>query len=50
MLGDNATFIGVAWPVCERDIYARRAFPALDRVLDLDEHRSAASPYLVKRP
>jgi predicted transcriptional regulator len=36
-------------PVCERDNCPQRAFPALGRALDLDEHRSTVSPYLVKQ-
>jgi predicted transcriptional regulator/transcriptional regulator with XRE-family HTH domain len=48
--GDNATPIGVGCRVCERDNCPQRAFPALGRALDLDEHRSTVSPYLVKQP
>jgi len=47
--GDNATPIGVGCRVCERDSCPQRAFPALGRALDLDEHRSTVSPYLVKQ-
>lgn len=47
--GDNATPIGAGCRVCERDNCPQRAFPALGRALDLDEHRSTVSPYLVKR-
>jgi predicted transcriptional regulator/transcriptional regulator with XRE-family HTH domain len=47
--GDNATPIGAGCRVCERDDCPQRAFPALGRALDLDEHRSTVSPYLVKR-
>ncbi|HLR99672.1 MAG TPA: acetate metabolism transcriptional regulator RamB [Mycolicibacillus parakoreensis] len=50
LTGDNATPIGVGCRVCERDNCAQRAFPALGSDLDLDEHRSTVSPYLVKRP
>ena len=46
--GDNATPIGAGCRVCERDNCPQRAFPALGRALDLDEHRSTVSPYLVK--
>jgi predicted transcriptional regulator/transcriptional regulator with XRE-family HTH domain len=46
--GDNATPIGTGCRVCERDNCPQRAFPALGRDLDLDEHRSTVSPYLVK--
>ncbi|BBZ35459.1 acetate metabolism transcriptional regulator RamB [Mycolicibacterium confluentis] len=45
----NATPIGAGCRVCERDNCPQRAFPALGRALDLDEHRSTVSPYLVKR-
>ncbi len=46
--GDNATPIGAGCRVCERDNCPQRAFPAFGRALDLDEHRSTVSPYLVK--
>ena len=46
--GDNATPIGSGCRVCERDNCPQRAFPALGRTLDIDEHRSTVSPYLVK--
>ena len=45
---DSATPIGSGCRVCERDSCPQRAFPALGRALDLDEHRSTVSPYLVK--
>ncbi|TGD88977.1 helix-turn-helix domain-containing protein [Mycolicibacterium sp. CH28] len=45
---DNATLIGAGCRACERDNCPQRAFPALGRALDLDEHRSTVSPYLVK--
>lgn len=45
-----ATPIGAGCRVCERDNCPQRAFPALGRALDLDEHRSTVSPYLVKEP
>jgi predicted transcriptional regulator/transcriptional regulator with XRE-family HTH domain len=48
--GEIATPIGAGCRVCERDNCPQRAFPALGRALDLDEHRSTVSPYLVKRP
>jgi XRE family transcriptional regulator, fatty acid utilization regulator len=48
--GDNATPIGAGCRVCERDNCPQRAFPALGRALDLNEHRSTVSPYLVKQP
>jgi predicted transcriptional regulator/transcriptional regulator with XRE-family HTH domain len=47
---DSATPIGSGCRVCERDNCPQRAFPALGRALDLDEHRSTVSPYLVKEP
>ena len=48
--GDNSTPIGAGCRVCERDNCPQRAFPALGRALDIDEHRSTVSPYLVKQP
>lgn len=45
---NSATPIGSGCRVCERDNCPQRAFPALGRALDLDEHRSTVSPYLVK--
>jgi predicted transcriptional regulator/transcriptional regulator with XRE-family HTH domain len=45
---DSATPIGSGCRVCERDSCPQRAFPALGRALDIDEHRSTVSPYLVK--
>ena len=45
---DSATPIGAGCRVCERDNCPQRAFPALGRALDIDEHRSTVSPYLVK--
>ncbi len=47
--GENATPIGAGCRVCERDDCPQRAFPALGRALDIDEHRSTVSPYLVKQ-
>ncbi|OBK70846.1 acetate metabolism transcriptional regulator RamB [Mycobacterium sp. 1274761.0] len=49
LAGDIATPIGAGCRVCERDNCPQRAFPALGRALDLDEHRSTVSPYLVKQ-
>jgi predicted transcriptional regulator/transcriptional regulator with XRE-family HTH domain len=46
--GEVATPIGAGCRVCERDNCPQRAFPALGRALDLDEHRSTVSPYPVK--
>ncbi|MGL5445574.1 MAG: short-chain fatty acyl-CoA regulator family protein, partial [[Mycobacterium] stephanolepidis] len=43
------TPIGVGCRVCERDNCPQRAFPALGQALDLDEHRSTVSPYLVQQ-
>ncbi|MET0898071.1 MAG: acetate metabolism transcriptional regulator RamB [Mycobacterium sp.] len=48
--GNVATPIGAGCRVCERDNCPQRAFPALGRALDIDEHRSTVSPYLVKQP
>ena len=48
--GENSTPIGAGCRVCERDNCPQRAFPALGRALDLDEHRSTVSPYLVQTP
>jgi predicted transcriptional regulator/transcriptional regulator with XRE-family HTH domain len=45
---DSATPIGSGCRMCERDNCPQRAFPALGRALDIDEHRSTVSPYLVK--
>lgn len=50
MSGDNATPIGAGCRVCETHNCPQRAFPALGRALDLDEHHSPVSPYLVKQP
>ncbi len=47
--GENSTPIGAGCRVCERDNCPQRAFPALGRALDLNEHRSTVSPYLVQR-
>jgi predicted transcriptional regulator/transcriptional regulator with XRE-family HTH domain len=47
--GDNATPIGAGCRVCERDNCPQRAFPALGRALDINEHRSTVSPYLVRQ-
>jgi XRE family transcriptional regulator, fatty acid utilization regulator len=47
--GNVATPIGAGCRVCERDNCPQRAFPALGRALDIDEHRSTVSPYLVKQ-
>ncbi len=44
-----ATPIGAGCRVCERDNCPQRAFPALGRALDIDEHRSTVSPYLVQQ-
>jgi predicted transcriptional regulator/plasmid maintenance system antidote protein VapI len=49
LAGKTATPIGAGCRVCERDNCPQRAFPALGRALDLDEHRSTVSPYLVKQ-
>jgi len=44
----SVTPIGAGCRVCERDNCPQRAFPALGRALDIDEHRSTVSPYLVR--
>ncbi len=49
LTGGVATPIGAGCRVCERDNCPQRAFPALGRALDLDEHRSTVSPYLVRQ-
>ncbi len=46
----SATPIGAGCRVCERDNCPQRAFPALGRALDINEHRSTVSPYLVMSP
>lgn len=45
----RASPIGAGCRVCERDNCPQRAFPALGRALDINEHRSTVSPYLVKQ-
>jgi predicted transcriptional regulator/transcriptional regulator with XRE-family HTH domain len=47
--GVSATPIGAGCRVCERDNCPQRAFPALGRALDINEHRSTVSPYLVRQ-
>jgi predicted transcriptional regulator len=42
------TPIGAGCRVCERVNCPQRAFPALGVKLDIDEHRSTVSPYLVR--
>ncbi|MBX7434830.1 acetate metabolism transcriptional regulator RamB [Mycobacterium sp. Y57] len=44
-----ATPIGAGCRVCEREACPQRAFPALGRALDIDEHRSTVSPYRVRQ-
>lgn len=43
-----ATPIGVGCRVCERERCPQRAFPAIGQDLDINEHRSTISPYLVR--
>jgi len=43
-----ATPIGAGCRVCERSNCPQRAFPPLGKDLDIDEHRSSVSPYLVR--
>ena len=50
LTSEVGTPIGAGCRVCERDNCPQRAFPALGRALDLDEHRSTVSPYPVKHP
>ncbi|MDG3009976.1 XRE family transcriptional regulator [Rhodococcus sp. D2-41] len=47
LTGAGATPIGSGCRVCERLNCPQRAFPPLGRELDIDEHRSTVSPYLV---
>ncbi|MFR9752902.1 acetate metabolism transcriptional regulator RamB [Nocardia sp. 004] len=44
----QATPIGAGCRVCERANCPQRAFPPLGRVLDISEHRSSVSPYVLK--
>nr|WP_221194947.1 acetate metabolism transcriptional regulator RamB [Hoyosella altamirensis] len=44
----TATPIGVGCRICERDTCPQRAFPAIGKDIDLNEHRSTISPYLVR--
>ncbi|MBH0778240.1 acetate metabolism transcriptional regulator RamB [Nocardia bovistercoris] len=44
----NATPIGAGCRVCERANCPQRAFPPLGKVLDISEHRSSVSPYVLK--
>lgn len=43
----QVTPIGAGCRVCERVNCAQRAFPALGATLQIDEHRSTISPYLI---
>jgi predicted transcriptional regulator len=43
----QVTPIGAGCRVCERSNCAQRAFPALGATLQISEHRSTISPYLV---
>ncbi|GGC74710.1 acetate metabolism transcriptional regulator RamB [Hoyosella rhizosphaerae] len=43
----TATPIGVGCRICERERCPQRAFPAIGKDLDLDEHHSTISPYLI---
>ena len=42
-----ATPIGAGCRVCERINCPQRAFPPLGKELDINEHRSSVSPYLI---
>ncbi|MFD4441384.1 acetate metabolism transcriptional regulator RamB [Nocardia sp. NPDC058519] len=44
----NATPIGAGCRVCVRSNCPQRAFPPLGKALDISEHRSSVSPYLIK--
>ncbi len=44
----QVTPIGAGCRVCERVSCAQRAFPALGATLQIDEHRSTISPYLIE--
>ncbi|GAA1457507.1 acetate metabolism transcriptional regulator RamB [Williamsia maris] len=44
----QVTPIGAGCRVCERVNCAQRAFPALGATLQIDEHRSTISPYLIE--
>ena len=43
----NATPIGAGCRVCVRSNCPQRAFPPLGKALDISEHRSSVSPYLI---
>ncbi len=45
-----ATQIGSGCRMCERPACPQRAFPPLNRALDVDAHRSSLSPYLLGEP
>ena len=44
----NATPIGAGCRVCDRTNCPQRAFPPLGKTLDISEHRSSVSPYVLK--
>ncbi|SLI59589.1 XRE family transcriptional regulator [Mycobacteroides abscessus subsp. abscessus] len=44
----KATPIGAGCRVCERANCPQRAFPPLGKKLDISEHRSSVSPYVLK--
>jgi len=44
----KATPIGAGCRVCERANCPQRAFPPLGKTLDISEHRSSVSPYVLK--
>jgi predicted transcriptional regulator len=46
--GAAATPIGAGCRVCERMNCPQRAFPPLGKELDINEHRSSVSPYLIR--
>jgi predicted transcriptional regulator len=43
-----ATPIGMGCKICERSNCPQRAFPQVDRPLDINEHRSTFAPYPVQ--
>ncbi|MFJ9743552.1 short-chain fatty acyl-CoA regulator family protein, partial [Streptomyces sp. NPDC101166] len=44
----KATPIGAGCRVCERSNCPQRAFPPLGKSLDISEHRSSISPYIIQ--
>lgn len=46
----SATPIGPGCKTCERTACAQRAFPAVDRKLEIDQDRSTFTPYPASKP